>query len=193
MSDEIPAMIPMPENQPTGEAAPEMTRQLSPDEERATLLNFMGNMYGEAKKMDSNIIAPSTTLQRGKSEELKKQIEQVYTQPQQSAQPAPLEAQVAKPQPLQSSPDEAQPNKVTINQPVDTLIETPVDINQLTLNFNTNEKDELFLMVEKMLARLDKLHIKVDNISKSIENNSVTSLPIKKLAKKKSVEPKEEI
>jgi len=189
----MPAMIPMPENQPTGEAAPEMTRQLSPDEERATLLNFMGNMYGEAKKMDSNIIAPSTTLQRGKSEELKKQIEQVYTQPQQSAQPAPLEVQVAKPQPLQSSPDEAQPNKVTINQPVDTLIETPVDTNQLTLNFNTNEKDELFLMVEKMLARLDKLHIKVDDISKSIKNNNVTSLPIKKLAKKKSVEPKEEV
>jgi hypothetical protein len=46
----------------------------------------------------------------------------------------------------QSSPDEAQPNKVTINQPVDTLIETPVDDKQLSLNFNTNEKDELFLI-----------------------------------------------
>jgi len=186
----MPAMIPMPENRPTGESAPEMTRTLSPDEERDTLLNFMGNMYGEAKKMDSNIVGEATTLKRGAGEEIKRQIEQVYAQPRQSA---PQPVQTAPHQPLQSNPTEAQPNKVTINQPVDTLIETPVDKNQLTLNFNTNEKDELFLMVEKMLARLDKLHIKVDDISKSIKNNNVTSLPIKKLAKKKSVEPKEEI
>jgi|TARA_R110000787_G_scaffold81539_1_gene176766 hypothetical protein len=190
MSDQMPAMIPMPENRPSGESAPEMTRTLSPDEERDTLLNFMGNMYGEAKKMDSNIVGEATTLKRGAGEEIKRQIEQVYAQPRQSA---PQPVQTAPHQPLQSNPAEAQPNKVTINQPVDTLVEIPVDNNQLTLNFNTNEKDELFLMVEKMLSRLDKLHIKVNDISESIKNNNITSLPIKKLAKKKSVEPKEEI
>ena len=46
----MPEMIPMPSSQPPGEAPPEMSRQLSPNEERDVLLNFMGNMYGEAKK-----------------------------------------------------------------------------------------------------------------------------------------------
>ena len=55
MADGQPEMIPMPGNPPQGGPAPELTRQLSPDEERSVLLNFMGNMYGEAKKMDNNI------------------------------------------------------------------------------------------------------------------------------------------
>ena len=88
MADGQPEMIPMPDMS-SGEQ-PQISRQLSPEEERAVLLNFMGNMYGEAKKMDSNIIGPTNTLQRGKSEEIKKQIEQVYTQPQQSAPSPPL-------------------------------------------------------------------------------------------------------
>ena len=187
MADGQPEMIPMPNNPPQGEMAPELTRQLSPDEERSFLLNFMGNMYGEAKKMDSNIIGEATTLQRGKSEEIKKQIEQVYTQPQQSA---PQPVQTAPP--IQSTLEEAQPIKLPISQPISNeLVET--DTNQLTLNFNTTEKDELFLLVEKINIRLNDINKKVDNLTKIVENAKVTSLPIKKQTKKKSVDKKEEI
>jgi hypothetical protein len=182
MADGQPEMIPMPGHPPQGGPVPELTRQLSPEEERSVLLNFMGNMYGEAKKMDSNIIGEATTLKRGTSEEIKKQIEQVYTQPQQSA-----------PEPVQTAPstestlEEAQPMKLPISQPISNeIVET--DTNQLTLNFNTTEKDELFLLVEKINTRLNDLNKKVDNLTKIIENTKVTSLPIKRQTKKKSVD-----
>jgi hypothetical protein len=61
----------------------------------------------------------------------------------------------------------------------------------MSFNFDINEKDELFSLLEKVLSRLDKLHRKVDEISDSIKNNNVTSLPIKKTAKKKSVKKEE--
>jgi hypothetical protein len=47
-------------------------------------------------------------------------------------------------------------------------------------------------LIEKILTRLDKLHRKVDDLVESGKNSKVTSLPIKKQTKKKSVEPKEE-
>ncbi len=43
-------MIPVPDNSGGGAPPQEGSRQLSPQEERDTLLNFMGHMYGEAKK-----------------------------------------------------------------------------------------------------------------------------------------------
>jgi len=134
---------------------PQLTKKLSSAEEKAVLLNFMGNMYGEAKKMDGNIIGPTNTLQRGKSEEIKKQIEQVYTQPQQSA---PMQAAPSHPK-----PDVQQP-QVQAQQPVEPL-PLPVTDNQLSFNFDVNEKDELFSLIEKILTRLDKLHRKVDELT----------------------------
>lgn len=154
MADGQPEMIPMPDM--SGGEQPQISRQLSPEEERAVLLNFMGNMYGEAKKMDSNIIGPTNTLQRGKSEEIKKQIEQVYTQPQQSAL-----VQAAPSPPL---PEVQQP-QVQAQQPVVPVISSVVEDNQLAFNFDVNEKDELFSLIEKILTRLDKLHRKVDELT----------------------------
>jgi hypothetical protein len=182
MPDGQPELIPMP-----GESGPapnpaDITRQLSPEEERSVLLNFMGNMYGEAKKMDGNIIAPSSTLQRGKSEELKKQIEQVYTQPQQPAS----QVQVAPPQPEEPIQQPVEPVRQVVRASVE-------DNDQLSFNFNVTEKEELFNSVERVLARLDRLHQKVDKIEEQLKNFSVTSLPIKRQTKKKSVEKKEEI
>jgi hypothetical protein len=187
MADDQPEMIPMPGPGQPGPGPGELTRQLSPEEERAALLNFMGNMYGEAKKMDNNIVGPSNTLQRGKSEEIKKQIEQVYTQPQ---QPAPPQA-APTPQP------EVQQPQVQSQQPLQpvqqVMVQSEVDDNQLSFNFDTNEKDELFSLIEKILTRLDKLHRNVDEMSSKIKNNNVTSLPVRKHTKKKSVEKKEEV
>lgn len=170
----MPEMIPMPDNSGGGAPAPEMSRQLSPDEERDVLLNFMGNMYGEAKKMDNNIVGEASTLQRGKSEEIKKQIEHVYTHalPQQPA-----------PQPVQAAPlqPEVQQPVIQDQQPIVPV----VDHSQLSFNFNTTEKDELFILIEKMSTRLDRLHKKVDDLTEIVKNSKVTSLPIKRQTKKK--------
>ena len=100
MSDQLPPMIPMPDQGQPGPGPDQITRQLTPKEEQDVLVNFMGNMYGESKKMDNHIIAPSSTLQRGKSEEIKKHIEQVIAQPQQpvlqQVQAAPVEPRKKK-------------------------------------------------------------------------------------------------
>ena len=61
-------------------------RQLSSQEERDVLLNFMGNTYGEIKKLDGNIVGASSTLQATKSEEVKRQIEKVFNEPHSQVQ-----------------------------------------------------------------------------------------------------------
>ncbi len=171
----MPEMIPMPDNSGGGAPPQEGSRQLSPDEERSVLLNFMGNMYGEANKMDNNIIGEATTLRKGSSQEIKKQIEQVYTQPQQSA---PQQVQTAPPQPAEQQP------VVQVTQQV-IPTQQSVDDSQLSFNFNTTEKDELFISIEKISIRLDRLHKKVDDLTEIVKNSKVTSLPIKKQTKKK--------
>jgi hypothetical protein len=52
----------------------------------------------------------------------------------------------------------------------------------LSFNFDVNEKDELFTLLEKVLTRLDSLHRKIDKI---VEVNN------KNVAKKKSVKKEE--
>jgi hypothetical protein len=182
MAEGQPEMIPMPDMTPQGVNQGEVSRQLSPEEERATLLNFMGNMYGESKKMDGNIINPTNTLQRGKSEELKKQIEQVYTQPKQSV-----------PQQVQTAPP-AQPTFEQA-QPVKELVET--DTDQLTLNFNISEKEDLLNKIDEMSKKISINMKEVRNLSNKInsllENITTNSLPIKRQTKKKSVDKKEEV
>ena len=184
MSDQLPPMIPMPEPGQPGQPGPtpdQITRQLTQKEEQDVLVNFMGNMYGESKKMDGNIIAPSSTLQRGKSEEIKKHIEQVIAQPQQSV-----------PQQVQAAPLQPEPQQPHVIAPVRPIEHQSVDNSQLSFNFNTTEKDELFILIEKVSTRLDRLHKKVDDLTEIVKNSKVTSLPIKK-AKKKSVDKKEEV
>lgn len=153
-----PDMIPMPE--PGGTPPESFERKLTADEERAALIGFMGNMYGEAKKMDGNIVGPTNTLQRGKSDEIKKQIEQVYTQPQQ-----PVQQVQAAPTP---QPEVQQPT-VQAQQPVEPIQQLPmqpqIDDSQLTFSFDVNEKEELFTLIEKVLTRVDKLHRKVDEMT----------------------------
>ena len=131
-------------------------RQLSSQEERDVLLNFMGSTYGEIKKLDGNIVGQSSTLQATKSEEVKRQIEKVYneTQPQ---------VQVQQPQ-------------VQVQQ---------LDDNQLSFNFDVNEKDELFELVNKVLTKLDKLNRKVDVLTDLIQQPQIV--------KKKSVNQKKAV
>ena len=187
----MPEMIPMPDmpdNSGRGAPPGEGSRQLSQEEERSVLLNFMGNMYGEAKKIDGNIIGEATTLKRGAGEEIKKQIEQVYAQPR-SDEPqraAPVQ-DVPSPQPVAVQPQVQAQQQVIPPQP------SAINDNQLAFNFDVNEKDELFLLLEKTLTRIDRLHKKVDDLTEIVKNSKVTSLPIKRQTKKKSVDNKEEV
>lgn len=197
MADGQPDMIPMP-GPPTPndrEPMPEsFERKLSPDEERSLLVNFMGAMYGETKKIDSNIVGASNTLERGKSEKIKRHIEQVISQPQQPVQqvqaalpPRPIDIHVQEP----TYPENNLP-EVQVSQPVQP-IQMPVDNNQLTFDFDVNEKEELFLLIEKVLTRLDKLHRKVDEISIVHSDFIKTCQSVNPVtAKKKSVESKKE-
>jgi hypothetical protein len=181
MADGQPEMIPMPENPPRGEQAPELSRQLSPDEERSALLNFMGSMYGETKKIDGNIVGESTTLQRGKSEELRRQIEQVYAQPQQSV-PQQVQAAPIPDPPVQklSVPTQVESIKISNNDP------------QLSFNFEVSEKEDLLNQVHDLVKKVNlqtkqikELNDKIDII---IDKITTTSLPIRKQTKKKSVD-----
>ena len=154
-------------------------RDLSPAEERDVLLNFMGNTYGEIKKIDNHITSQSSTLQATGSEQVKKSIEQVFSQ---------------TPQPVQSTPV-PQP-AVQVEKPVvpihQTTVEPEIDDSQLIFSFDVNEKDQLFDLIEKVSTKLDKLNRKVDDLLESNKNSKVTSLPIKRQSKKKSAKPKEE-
>jgi hypothetical protein len=76
--------------------------------------------------------------------------------------------------------------------PVQQVVEQPqIDNSQLMFNFDVNEKDELFALIEKVLKRVDNLHNKIDALIEQNKNSKVTSLPIKN-SKKKSVKSKEE-
>jgi outer membrane protein OmpA-like peptidoglycan-associated protein len=155
-------------------------RQLSSQEERDVLLNFMGSTYGEIKKLDGNIVGESSTLQATKSEEVKRQIEKVYneTQPQQP------QVQVQQPQVQVQQPQvQVQQPQVQVQQPQVQVQQ--LDDNQLSFNFDVNEKDELFELVNKVLTKLDKLNRKVDVLTDLVQQPQ--------LVKKKSVNRKKAV
>ena len=166
-------------------------RKLTPEEEKAVLINFMGNTYGEVKKLDGNIVGNSTSL-GNRSDGIKQHLEHVVKS---NAANTPVNTSPVQAQPVQQpveavpvvSPPLVQPGSLTVND-----VHSQQDDNQLTFSFDVNEKEELFTLIEKILTRLDKLHRKVDDLAESDKNSKVTSLPIKKQTKKKSVEPKEE-
>ena len=155
-------------------------RQLSSQEERDVLLNFMGSTYGEIKKLDGNIVGESPTLQATKSEEVKRQIEKVYNEPQ--VQQPQVQVQQPQVQPQQPQVQPQQP-QVQVQQPQVQVQQ--LDDNQLSFNFDVNEKDELFELVNKVLTKLDKLNRKVDVLTDLVQQPQ--------LVKKKSVNRKKAV
>ena len=158
-------------------------RQLSSQEERDVLLNFMGNTYGEIKKLDGNIVGASSTLQATKSEEVKRQIEKVFNEPH---------SQVQQPQvhPVPEHQPQVQPVPVHAPQ-VEIVQQLNIDQNQLSFNFDVNEKEELFELVNKVLTKLDKLNKKVD----ALVDISLQITPVKKKSanRKKAVKATKEL
>ena len=179
MSDEIP-QIPMPAPiEPPGDSTPPpeggFTRELTPEEKQNALINFMGGQYGEMLQMDNQIVGESTGVRKGKSEEVKQQITQLVQQPLQ--QPAPPVAPLPPSQPPVPEPVQADP---MISKSVDVPQSPPESPDQLTFNFDINEKDILFDKIDKINARLDTLNNKINDIQQVLNKKSTI--------KKKSVE-----
>jgi hypothetical protein len=147
-------------------------RQLSSQEERDVLINFMGNIYGESKKLDGNIIGASSTLSNNKSSEIRQHIEKLVHEPHKViASSLPVIVPDITPAvhvPVVDIP--STPAAATVTPaPVAAILVPDVDPNQLSFNFDVNEKAELFDLVNKVLTRLDKLHRKVDEITDQIK------------------------
>ena len=186
MSDDVP-QIPMPapvEQRPDMPPPPEggFTRQLTPEEEKEVSIQFMGGQYGEMHKMDQAIIGSSSTLTKGKSEEVKQQITQLLQQPAKPVAPQPLPPQ-PQVEPLQQNLTEAQPIRVNTNTPVNESSDSFSERGQLTFNFDITEKDLLFDKINKLSSRVDSLHNKIDKVFEIINTKRPT--------KKKSVENKQ--
>ena len=171
MPDGQPEMIPMPGMPPPDNRGPmpeSMERKLSKEEETNLLVNFMGNMYGETKKLDSNIIGSPTTLGGGRSEKIKQQIERVISHPQQSV---PQQVQTAPPLPaIQQPPVQPQQPVTAVPQVVE---HARVDDDQLMLSFDLNEKQDLLNRIDELVNKV-KLNIKrteeVNNKVEKIDN-----------------------
>tara|TARA_R110000803_G_scaffold174503_1_gene237103 strand:+ start:472 stop:993 length:522 start_codon:yes stop_codon:yes gene_type:complete len=169
----------------TNQAPPaSFERQLSPQEERDVLINFMGNVYGESKKLDGNVIGVSTTLSNNKSNDIKQHIEELVRKPLATTAPTlPVSLPAPSPVAIVSAP-------VVIRQP-EVLVQQPdIDLNQLSFNFDVNEKDQLFELVNSVLARLDKLHNKVDILTEAVQQSQ--SVKKKSTPRKKAVKTKKE-
>ena len=123
------------------------------------VLNFLGNTYGELKKLDGNVIGPSSTL-GSRSVVVKNELEKFIIENKNK----PVHINPSQPSYPENNTPEVQQPQVQVNQPVEP-IQMPVDNNQLTFDFDVNEKEELFSLVEKILTRLDKLHRKVDELT----------------------------
>ena len=152
-------------------------RQLSPQEERDVLINFMGNVYGETKKLDSNVVGTSSTLSDNKSSEIKQHIEKLVQQTIPTTAAAPS---VSLPTPPAAAVQVQQP-QVQVQQ---------LDDDQLSFNFDVNEKDELFELVNKVKTRLDKLNRKVDLLTEVVQQSQ--SVKKKSTSRKKAVNTKRE-
>ena len=158
------------------------TKELSPQEKNNALLQFMGSQYGEFNKLDGNVVGHSTSLGKGNSAKIKGQVAQVMENAQRATAP------VAAPAPV--TPPAVQPAQNTVHvapEPV-AVPPAPIDKDQLEFNFDRNEKEELFLMVEELIQRMKTLEQKIDNntssvsdLLKSVQNSKVTA------PKKKSV------
>tara|TARA_R110000824_G_scaffold31867_6_gene103384 strand:- start:27936 stop:28472 length:537 start_codon:yes stop_codon:yes gene_type:complete len=164
-------------------------RQLSPQEERDVLINFMGNVYGETKKLDGNVIGASTTLSNNKSDEIKQHIEKLVSQPH-PVIPQQLPPQHAEPIATVPAPHvaESRVEVVPVQQPQAHVL--AVDPDQLTFSFDVNEKEELFKLVDQMLTKLDKLHRKVDDVAAQVAELSVVKK--KSTGRKKAASTKKE-
>ena len=147
-----------------------MNEPMTP-EQKAMVMQFMGQTYGETHKQDQNIIGSSGNLSP-KSQELKQVFENTARMPtitpqhpQHPAQPVPEQAPPpqAPPQPVQPVTPEQAAQEIAASQ-------APPIPDQEEFDFSEPAKiDKLIDLVEKQTLILEKISLKLDN-GKSAKN-----------------------
>jgi len=140
------------------------------EQEKAALLQFMGQTYGHAHKQDQMIVGQSQQLSP-QSHILKQQFEEVLktpAQPQQQNAPAP--APVQEPDATPAEPQiYTPPAPVSVEQAQQELAAATTTVtqdntNQFEFDFSEPSKiDKLIALLEEQHLLLKEINIKLDN------------------------------
>jgi len=143
-------------------------------QEKETVLQFMGQTYGESHKQDQMIVGESQQL-RPQSNQLKQQFEHVLRTPAQAPQQqnAPMPAPVQGPVSTPEAPAFVPAAPVSVEQAARELAEAeqqPVitphvgNNNQLELDLSEPSKlDKLIDLTKQQNLLLEKISLKLDN------------------------------
>ena len=141
------------------------------EDEKAAVLQFMGQAYGHTHKQDQMIVGQSQQLSP-QSHLIKQQFEQVLktpAQPKQQNAPepvpvqepvaapvaAPVEQQYTPPEPISFEQAQQELAAASINQPGD---------GQVEFDFSEPSKiDKLITLAEKQTLLLNEINLKLDN------------------------------
>jgi hypothetical protein len=136
-------------------------------EEKATLVQFMGTMYGESKKNDDMVVGQSTNLQP-KANQLRNQVEQVLRTPVQKstgAPPQPVAAQapsnIVTPVQAAAELSQVQQEQVVVPEPLN-HVELLNDPNQM--EFDLSEPSKVDKIIE-LLESQNKLLVEIRDSS----------------------------
>lgn len=156
------------------------TQGMTP-EEKAVVMQFMGQTYGQLHQQDQNIIGTAGNL-KPKSQEMKQVFEQTAHMPvhqrrqpgpppqQPPAQPAPPVQQVTPEQAaaqLHQAPPQPPPNQPAPVQLYDDS-ETKSTPNQMELDLSEPKAtDKLFNLLEEQNLLLKEISLKLDNGKKT--------------------------
>ena len=159
-----------------------MNEAMTP-EQKAMVLQFMGQTYGETHKQDQNIVGNSGNL-KPKSHEMKQVFEQTArmptVHPNHQPRPMPQQAPPQQAPPQQAPPQQAPPQPVQ-PQPVQPVtpeqaaqeiaaVQAPPIPDQEEFDFSEPAKiDKLIDLIEKQTLILEKISLKLDN-GKSAKN-----------------------
>mgnify|MGYP003132322419 CR=1 FL=1 len=132
-------------------------------EQKAGLMQLMGQTYGEAHKNDQMIVGKSGNLSPT-SQQLKTQFENVARIPTQHRHPVPQAPPQAPPTPVevQSVTPEQAAQEIAAQRTIRT--EQPININQLEFDLSEPSKvDKVISLIEEQNLILKQISLKLDN------------------------------
>ena len=149
------------------------TQGMTP-EEKAVVMQFMGQTYGQLHQQDQNIVGNAGNL-KPKSHEMKQVFEQTAHMPvvQKNPQAPPPQPQAAPPQPvqqitpeqaaveLQQAPPVVEPVKQLNNEPVHNPNQMELDLSEPTVT------DKLLDLLKEQNLLLKEISLKLDNGKKT--------------------------
>jgi len=133
--------------------------------EKDTLLQFMGQVYGETKKNDQMLVGQSTNLQP-KSDEIKRQFEQTLRAPVQNTSAPPQPPAAATPVAVTITPEQAAAELAQVHQeqaivPAPTqVVSEPVSVDPNQLEFDMSEPSKMDKLIE-LLERQNKILLEI--------------------------------